>query len=66
MTHRDTIQHHIEITRRQIIRQLQEEIMHFQDELGRITTRVDQRDAGGERVCHKIIRRKRQQISSLS
>lgn len=65
MHHMDTIQNYIEITRQQIIRQLQEEIAHFQGELGKIHS-DNESDLWGQRVYSKIIFRKRQQISALS
>jgi hypothetical protein len=61
----DTIQNYIEITRQQIIRQLQEEIAHFQGELGKMHA-DNESDLWGQRVYNKIIFRKRQLISSLS
>jgi hypothetical protein len=67
MYHMDTIQNYIEITRQQIIRQLQEEIAHFQGELYKLSAGCDREcDVMGYRLYSSIIRRKRQLISSLS
>lgn len=65
MNHTDTIQNTIEITRQQIIRELQEEIAHYQVELGKITSR-GVGNVSGLRLYHKRINRKRQLIASLS
>jgi hypothetical protein len=67
MNQTDTIQNHIEITRQQIIGQLQEEIAHFQNELCRLSSDSDNGyDAWGNRIYRTIINRKRKLISALS
>ncbi|MEN8169663.1 MAG: hypothetical protein ABFS08_05515 [Pseudomonadota bacterium] len=67
MNHLETIQNHIEITRQQIIRQLQDEISQSQFELGELHTDSGREcDVWGDRVYNKIIARKRQLISGLS
>jgi hypothetical protein len=65
MNYVDTIQNTIEITRQQIIRELQAEIAQCQGELGKMSTR-DEADKWGRRLYHKRINRKRQLIASLS
>ncbi len=67
MNHMENIQSHIEITRQQIISQLQDEISQFQQELGKMhADSDDERDTWGYRVYHTIIARKRQLITRLS
>jgi hypothetical protein len=63
----ETIQGQIEITRQQIISQLQDEISHFQVELGKFPTDSNkEEDNWGARIYQTIIARKRQLISNLS
>ena len=67
MNHMETIQGHIEITRQQIISQLQDEISQFQVELGKLRTDCGtEGDIWGRRIYNKVIARKRQLICSLS
>ena len=65
MCHMATIQNYIEITRQQIISQLQDEIEQFQSKLEMYAVY----GKGGhyeESVCGKIIARKQQLIARLS
>ncbi len=67
MNHMETIQGHIEITRQQIIGQLEEEISQFQNKLKKISSNCsDEKDRWGQRAYQTIILRKRQLISKLS
>lgn len=65
MNYMDTIQNHIDITRQLIIRELQQEIEHFQGELGKMPSNSEC-DLWGQRLYYKLINRKRQLIASLS
>ena len=67
MNHMENIQHHIEVTRQQIIGQLENEISHFQIELGKLPADSDSESDISERIIYnRMIIRKRKLISCLS
>lgn len=66
MSHMETIQGKIEITRQQIIQQLQDEISQFQLELGSLSADGERGvERRGKQVYQRGIERKRQLISNL-
>ena len=67
MAHMESIQNHIKITRQQIIGQLNDEISHFQIELGKLSSQsIRESDLSERRIYSRIITRKRKLISCLS
>ena len=67
MNHMECIQRHIDVTRQQIIRQLQDEISQYQQELGGMQApRHGESDKWGYRVYQSIIEHKQDLIARLS
>lgn len=67
MNHMDIMQQQIEVTRQQIISQLNDEISHFQNELRKLSySEGETRNIWGQRIYARIIDRKRELIASLS